>query len=264
MSSARHSTILQILDSEGLVETAALAQRLGVSAETLRRDLRALEEGGAVVRLHGAAELAGRRGEAPFRARMRDNAAAKQAIAALFAAMVRPGESLMLDTGTTTSFVARALVRHRRLTVVTNSTDVARILAGGEGNRVFLAGGELRPDSGAVLGGQAIRFAQGFRVDHAVISAGGLDAGEVTDFDAAEAAFAQAVLERGGRRVLVTDATKFGRRGLVTVAPLAGLDLLVTDAPPPPPLRAALAAAGVALRCAAAPPGGDADTGPAS
>ncbi len=232
MSNRRHAEILRILDAEGAVTSTRLAATLGVSAETVRRDLRDLAAGGAVVRQHGGAGPAGR-GEAPFRARMRENAVAKQAIAAAFAGSVGHGQSLMLDTGTTTSFVARALARHRRLTVVTNSTDAARILSAGEGNRVFLAGGSLRPDSGAVLGVEAVRFVAGFSVDHAVISAGGIAGGEVADFDPEEADFARAVLERGARRVVVSDATKFGRRGLVTVAALAGVDLLVTDAPPP-------------------------------
>lgn len=234
MQNRRQSEILRILDAEGMVSNARLASALGVSAETVRRDVRALADGGTVMRLHGGVGLAGQGGEAPFRARMRENAGAKQAIALALAATVQNGDSLMMDTGTTTSFVARALAGHRRLTVVTNSTDAARTLAGGEGNRVFLAGGALRADSGAVLGSEAIRFVQGFSVAHAVISAGGVEGGEITDFDPEEADFARAVLDRGARRVVVTDATKFDRRGLVAVARLEALDLLVTDAPPPP------------------------------
>ncbi|MFN4157150.1 MAG: DeoR/GlpR family DNA-binding transcription regulator [Gemmobacter sp.] len=233
MQNRRHAEILRILDAEGPVSNARLASALGVSAETVRRDVRLLADGGTVLRLHGGVGLAGEGGEAPFRARMRENAAAKQAIARALAGMVQNGDSLMLDTGTTTSFVARALVQHRRLTVVTNSTDIARTLAGGEGNRVFLAGGAVRADSGAVLGAEAVRFVAGFAVAFAVISAGGVVAGEVTDFDPDEAEFARAVLARGARRVLVTDASKFGRRGLVSVCALEGIDLMVTDHAPP-------------------------------
>lgn len=233
MLNRRQTEILRILDAEGMVSNARLASALGVSAETVRRDVRALADGGTVLRRHGGVGLASQGGEAPFRARMRENAGAKQAIARALAAMVQNGDSMMIDTGTTTSFVARALAHHRRLTVVTNSTDIARTLAGGEGNRVYLCGGVIRADSGAVLGPEAVRCAAGFAVTHAVISAGGLDGGEVTDFDPDEAEFARAVLARGQTRILVTDACKFGRRGLVTVCPLSGLDLLVTDQPPP-------------------------------
>lgn len=236
----RQTEILRILDAEGPASIAALAERLAVSSETVRRDLRQLAEEGAVLRSHGAVALAGQTAEAPFRARMRDNAAAKQAIARAFAAEVRDGDSLMLDTGTTTSFLARALVGRRGLTVVTNSTDAARIL-GAAGARVFLAGGELRADSGAVLGSTATAFFAGFRARWGVVSAGAVDEGGVMDFDPAEADVARAILRQCARRVLVTDASKFGRRAPVAVAEPGLFDLLVTDAAPPAALAAAFA-----------------------
>ena len=121
MLSKRQSDILRILETEGSVSIAALAERLGVSLETVRRDVKPLSEAGTVVRIHGAVGLAGQIGEAPFQKRMRENAAAKQAIARAVAEMIRDGDSVMLDTGTTTSYVARELTRRRRLTVVTNA-----------------------------------------------------------------------------------------------------------------------------------------------
>lgn len=251
MLSKRHAEILRILDGEGTVGITALAGRLGVSSETVRRDLRPLAERGAVVRMHGAVGLAGQSGEAPFQRRMRENAALKQAIARHLAATIRNGESVMVDTGTTTSFLARALVHHQRLTVVTNSSDVARILAATGSNRVFLAGGEVRGDSGAVLGAAACDFAGRFTVAHAVISAGGVDAGGVMDFDPEEAEFARVVLARGARRVVATDHGKFGRRGLVRVCGFDGIDALVTDRAPDPAIAAALAAGGAGLELAA-------------
>ncbi|MGB3278176.1 MAG: DeoR/GlpR family DNA-binding transcription regulator, partial [Pseudorhodobacter sp.] len=152
MLSKRHAEILDLLEMEGTVSIANMARHFGVSLETVRRDLKALSETGAVVRIHGAVGLAGQMGEAPFQRRMRENASAKQAIARAVAASISDGESVMLDTGTTTSFVARELMGHRRLTVVTNSSDIARTLATVNGNRVYMAGGELRSDSGAAFG----------------------------------------------------------------------------------------------------------------
>jgi DeoR family transcriptional regulator, glycerol-3-phosphate regulon repressor len=217
----------------------------------VRRDLRPLADRGSVVRVHGAVGLAGQLAEAPFQRRMRENAEAKQRIARHLAATIRNGESLLLDTGTTTSFLARELLRHQRLTVVTNSSDAARILAPSGGNRVFLAGGEVRGDSGAILGAAAIDFVSRFTVMHAVISAGSVGPAGVMDYDPDEADFARAVLSRGTRRVVLTDRSKFGRHALVTVCPLEGLDELVTDAPPAGALAAALAGAGVTVTVAA-------------
>lgn len=144
--SKRHGDILRLLEETGTITTAGLAQRLGVSQETVRRDIRPLSETGMVVKLHGAISLPSMIGEAPFERRLRDNADAKRAIARLVAQGIRDGDSVMLDTGTTTSYLARELRLRRRLTVVTNSSDIARTLATVNGNRVHMAGGELRSD----------------------------------------------------------------------------------------------------------------------
>jgi DeoR family glycerol-3-phosphate regulon repressor len=119
--------------------------------------------------------LAGQVGEAPFQRRMRENADAKRRIAREMAGLIKDGDSVMLDTGTTTSLVARELLGHRRLTVVTNSSDIARTLATMNGNKVYMAGGELRSDSGAAFGVSAIEFISKFSVAHAIISAGAID-----------------------------------------------------------------------------------------
>jgi DeoR family glycerol-3-phosphate regulon repressor len=197
--------------------------------------------------MHGAVGLAGSAGEAPFQRRMGENAGAKQLIARTAAALVRNGDSLALDTGTTTSFLARALTRHERLEIVTNSTDIARMLAGRNGNRVHLLGGRFRADSGAVLGPDAVEAMQRYRVDHAVISAGAVSAEGVMDYDPDEAAFARAVLSSGRRRIVVCDSGKFGRRVLVRVCPLEGFDVLVAEAAPAGELAAALTGVGVAV-----------------
>lgn len=240
MLSKRHSNILKRLESAGTLSIAALAQALDVSQETIRRDVKPLEESGQIVRMHGAVGLAGQLGEAPFQRRMRENADAKRAIARALAATIRDGDAVMLDTGTTTSFLARELAGHSRLTVITNSCDIARTLATQNGNRVYMAGGELRQDSGAAFGKSAIDFVSQFTVTHAVISAGAVDESGIMDFDLDEAEFARMVLSRGERRVVVTDHTKFGRRGLISVCPFSDITTLVTDQPPPPGIASAI------------------------
>lgn len=249
--SKRHGEILRLLREEGTLSVADLAGRLGVSLETVRRDVRPLTDDGQVLKMHGAVGLPAHIGEAPFERRMRENAAAKRAIARHAAATIRDGESIMMDTGTTTSFLARELLGHRRLTVVTNSSDIARTLATVNGNRVYMAGGELRPDSGAAFGVSAIDFVSRFSVAHAIISTGAVDAAEgVMDYDLEEAEFARMVLSRGQRRLVVTDRTKFGRRGLVHVCGFDGFDALVTDGDPPSDIAEALEKGGARLMAA--------------
>lgn len=245
MVSKRHSEILKLLELQGTLSIAAMARQLGVSTETIRRDVRPLVECGSVVHIHGAVGLAGQLGEAPFERRMRENAPAKKAIAKRVASTIRDGDSVMLDTGTTTSFLARALLGHRKLTVVTNSSDIARTLATVNGNRVYMAGGELRSDSGAAFGTSAVAFASSFFVEHAVISAGAIDNTGIMDFDLHEAEFARMVLSRGQRRVLVSDSSKFGCRGFVQVCELNAISEIVTDVAPSGELAEAFATAGV-------------------
>ena len=252
MLSKRHAEILRILNEEGSVTISALASRLGVSLETVRRDVKPLTESGTLLKIHGAVGLAGQIGEAPFQRRMRENAGAKQLIARHLASTIRDGDSIMLDTGTTTSYVARELMGHRRLTVVTNSSDIARTLATVNGNRVYMAGGELRSDSGAAFGASAVEFVSRFTVVHAVISAGAVGPTGVMDFDLEESEFARMVLSCGERRVVVTDHTKFGRRGLVTVCGFEGIGELITDRAPPAEFAEALAAADVEVTVASA------------
>jgi len=246
--SKRHGEILRLVQEAGTITIAELADKLGVSLETVRRDVKPLTGDGSVLKMHGAIGLPALAGEAPFERRMRENADAKRAIARAVAATIKDGESVMLDTGTTTSFLARELTQHRRLTVITNSSDIARTLATVNGNKVYMAGGELRSDSGAAFGGSAVDFVSRFSVNHAVISTGAVDAVMgVMDYDLEEAEFARMVLSRGARRIVVTDHSKFGRQGLVQVCTFDGFGELYTDRPPAPDLAAALAASGVKL-----------------
>lgn len=251
--SKRHADILRLLKEEGTVTIASLADRLGVSLETIRRDVKPLSKDGAVLKMHGAIGLPNLTGEAPFEKRMRENAEAKRAIARHVASTIRDGDSVMLDTGTTASFLAREMLSHRRLTVVTNCSDIARTLATVNGNKVYMAGGELRSDSGAAFGISAIEFVSRFSVTLAVITTGAVDATfGVMDHDLDEAEFGRVVLSRGQRAIVITDHTKFGRQGLVQVCGFSEFAELVTDKTPPQDIVEALEAAGTKLTVAEA------------
>jgi DeoR family glycerol-3-phosphate regulon repressor len=247
----RHGVILKLLQERGSLSVAALANELAVSEETVRRDVRPLALAGEVVKLHGAVALPHEIGEAPFERRMRENAEAERAIARHAACKIEDGDSLMLDTGTTTSIFARELLRKRNLTIVTNSSDIARTLATVNGNKVYMAGGELNGDNGAAFGTSAVEFAARFRVRHAIITIAALDAqfGPMDSY-LAEAEFARMVLSRGERRIILTDSSKFGRTALIKVCDLEAVDLVISEAAPPPALAAAFARANVACEVA--------------
>ncbi|MBC6404903.1 MAG: DeoR/GlpR transcriptional regulator [Rhodospirillales bacterium] len=248
--SPRQLRILRSAQRQGTVRIGDLAEEMGVSLETIRRDIRPLVEGGTLVKLHGAVSLT----EAPFERRLRERASAKQTIARHVAASIADGDSVMLDTGTTTSILARELLTKRGLTIVTNSSDIARTLATVNGNRVYMAGGELRGDNGAAFGASAIAFASSFKVHHAIISIAGVDAeGGLMDQDLAEAEFARQVLQCGRRRLVITDHSKFNRSALVRAASFEEIDLLITDRAPPDTLAQRLEEAGTRWEVAGEP-----------
>lgn len=252
--SKRQRAIVELVRDEDVTRVIDLADRLGVSDETIRRNVKALVEGGLLTRSHGAVELAGAAVEAPFDRRMRVNAEAKRALAAAVADEVEDGQTVMIDTGSTTAYVAQALGARRRLTVVTNSLEIARCLLDRNESRVYLAGGELRPDLAAAIGSEAEAFIRRFRADLAILSIGGIDArAGFTDFDLEETRIARAMIESCERTVVAADSSKFGRRAPVSVCDMSEIDLLVTDAAPAAEMGDWLATGGVAVSATADP-----------
>jgi DeoR family transcriptional regulator, glycerol-3-phosphate regulon repressor len=241
-------SILAAVREEGRLTIAALAERLNVSDETIRRHVKPLVAEGVLWREHGAVVARDVPLEPPFSRRMKEAAEAKRAIALAAAARVHDGQTVMIDTGSTTAHVAAALGARRDLTVVTNSIEIARRLVGRDGHRVFMAGGELRADIAAAVGPEALAFIDRFRADLAIISIGGIDAEYgFMDFDLAEAGVAQAMLARSAEAMVVADTRKFGARALVRVCGFDDVACVVTEDAPPADARAKLAAAGASL-----------------
>jgi DeoR family glycerol-3-phosphate regulon repressor len=231
-SQDRRRAILEAISLGGEARVVDLANRLRVSDETIRRDLKGLEAEGLIRKIHGAFLPPEPLGEPRFDRRMAQEEEAKQAIARLAAVQVRDGDAILLDTGSTTAYVARALHGHRNLLVVTNSVDIARTLATRNGNRVYMAGGELRADDGAALGVSATAFVQQFRVRLYFLSVGAIDLEDgLMDFHLEEAEFSRVAMRRAERTIVVVDHTKFGRRALVSVCPLSAVQTLITDKP---------------------------------
>lgn len=231
----RHSKIVQALRQHGSLSVAEVAALAGVSEETIRRDAKLLEDAGSVLKLHGSLSLPHNMGETNYERRMREFAPAKLAIARAAAQMVRDGDSLIIDTGTTTTFFARELRQRRNLTIITNSTEIARALADVVGNKIFLAGGELQGDSGGTYGPTAVDFISRFRVKHAFLSitALDLDAGPM-DNSIEEAEFAAMAVSCATHRVIMADSSKFGRTSFARACRWSDVEVIVTERSPSP------------------------------
>lgn len=233
--------VLNAVSLRGTLSVRELATLLNVSEQTVRRVVQPLVERGVVEKVHGAVVGRSRPGEAPFLARMTVHQRAKVAIAARVATLVRDGDAVALDTGSTTGFVAQALRRHRGLTVVTNSTFIATTLATIPGNRVHMAGVELRNHDGAAFDSAAFAVVRSMRVRVAILSASALDPQRgLMVQERAEAEMSAAMGDIAERRVFAVDASKFGNAALVALPPLSVGDVLVTDAAPAADVRAAL------------------------
>ncbi|MGA0532834.1 DeoR/GlpR family DNA-binding transcription regulator [Hansschlegelia sp. KR7-227] len=246
--SPRQRAIVELVRDEDVTRVAELAGRLGVSDETIRRNVKGLVENGLLTRRHGEVAFAGPAVDAPFLERMRVHAAAKKALAAAAVDCVEDGQVLMIDTGSTTAYVAQALRARRGLTVVTNSLEIAGRLVGRNDNRVYMAGGELRADLAAAVGAEAAAFIRQFRADLAILSIAGIDArGSFTDFDLDEAGIARAMIECSDQRLVVADGSKFGRRAPVAICDPGEVHCLVTDVAPPPGISGWIEDAGITL-----------------
>lgn len=248
LSTQRERTILELLQEDGQARVEALAARLQVTDETIRRALKRLEAQGLVTRVHGGALLKDWGPEANFAQRMVQNPAAKRRIAEVTAGIIPDGASVFLDVGSTTAYVAQALRGRRDLLVVTNSLPVAQALTGINGNRIFMAGGELRSHDGGAFGAEALTFVQQFRCSHAILSAAAIDApsGFLLQ-DLREAEFSRAMLARAETRIVAADAAKFQRSAPIAIAPPTRFTDLVTDQPPPDATARMLSDAGVTL-----------------
>lgn len=245
----RQNDILASVRSRGACSIVELAAELRVSDETIRRNIKPLVREGLVEKVHGGIVLSQKQEpEPPFEKRMQEQVEAKQQISSRVAAIIADGDSIMLDTGSTTAYVARALDAHRNLSVVTNCTEIARTLAREPSNRVHLCGGALRADDWATFGSAAIDFVRQFHVNYAILSIGGVtDQGSFMDYHLEEAEFSRAVIEQAKQVIVVADHSKFGNPNFIKVCDFDAVDMVVVDRPPPPPMRAAFDEAGVVV-----------------
>lgn len=229
----RQQAIADLVGSRGRMSVNGLAERFGVTTETVRRDLALLERLGRVRRVHGGAIPAAALtvAEPALADREHTRAAHKDRIAAAAAKFFPPaGGSVLLDAGTTTGRIVAELPAETDLTIVTNSVPIAARLAGLNSVGLQLIGGRVRGVTQAAVGADAVTLIERLHVDVAFIGTNALstDHGLSTP-DADEAAVKRAMVRAAERVVVVADSSKIGRRNLLSFATLDAVDVLVTD-----------------------------------
>ncbi|SNS78318.1 DeoR/GlpR family DNA-binding transcription regulator [Antarctobacter heliothermus] len=233
----RHPEILEIARRDGKVTVDDLADHFGVTLQTIRRDLTDLAEAGRLERVHGGAVLPSGTTNIGYEERRSLNAGAKQSIAQACAAQIPNGISLFLNIGTSTEAVARELLHHEHLMVVTNNMNVANILVANPTCEILVTGGQLRRSDGGLIGNLAAETIRQFKFDLAVIGCSALDRdGDLLDFDIREVSVSRTILRQSRKTYLVADHTKFARSAPARIASLADVDVFFTDDTPPPDL----------------------------
>ena len=251
----RLNVVLELVSERGNVSIADLSGALKVSTATVRRDLNTLAEQRLVTRTHGGASALGSGYELPLQYKIARQAEEKVAIARAVAEMIKPGESVGLNGGTTTSEVARMLGRSERLhpkgdavgvTIVTNALNIAYEMSVREHIKIVVTGGVPRRQSYELVGPLVAATLRDFSLDTAILGVDGLSSGfGATTLHEGEAEASREIAAVSRRLIIVADATKLGRSTFARICPLQRIDTLVTDQPVSADLASDFATAGV-------------------
>jgi DeoR/GlpR family transcriptional regulator of sugar metabolism len=228
----RRATVIRLLRERGQISVAELSRRLSVSEMTARRDLEVLEQEGLARRYHGGAvTTVSRSFETPYAARAYDRQPQKRAIGRRAAELIMPGETVIVDAGTTAVEVARALRDRANLLVCPLGLQAAVLLADRPGIRLLVPGGEVRPGEQMFVGQVARGVIAGLRFDTYVMAVGGASRADgFTDFSLDDVAVKQAALRSARRCVVACDSAKIGKVGFARIGGLDVAATLVTDA----------------------------------
>jgi DeoR family transcriptional regulator of aga operon len=226
----RLSAILAELSEDGGVEVAMLATRFEVSAATIRRDLELLESQRLLARTHGGAVPMGVVYELPLRYKGARHHDEKRRIAEAAADLITDGMAIGLTGGTTCTEVAREIVEHEHLTVVTNALNIASELAVRPNLKLVVTGGTARPESYELVGPLAEQSLAGLHLDLVVIGVDGIDAiAGCTTHHEVEAHTDLALIRRADRVVVVADSSKIGRSAFARICDIGSVHQLITD-----------------------------------
>jgi DeoR family transcriptional regulator, glycerol-3-phosphate regulon repressor len=232
--SPRQHQILAMARKIGTVGVDDLSSHFEVTPQTIRKDLNELCDARQLTRTHGGAMLSSGVENVAYEARQVIALTEKQMIGRLVASLIPNNCSLFINIGTTTEEVARALVLHEGLLVITNNIHVATILSPVPKIEVIIVGGMVRKSDGGIVGETAIDTIKQFKVDHAVMGVSAIDEeGALLDFDYREVRAAQAIIGNSRNVILAADNMKFSRSAPVRIGHMSDIDIFVTDRAPP-------------------------------
>jgi DeoR family glycerol-3-phosphate regulon repressor len=226
----RQQEILELARKDGKVTVDELAKLYDVTVQTIRRDLSELADSGRLDRVHGGAVIPSGVVNIVYDERQRLNEKGKKAIAIACAKAIPEGASVFMNIGTSTEAVARELLGHQNLLVVTNNMNIANILATNRSCEIILTGGVLRRSDGGLVGMLTAEMVKQFKFDFSVLSCSAVDEdGDLLDFDDQEVLVSRSAIQRSRQVLIVADHDKFTRRAPLTICSLRDVDVLFTD-----------------------------------
>lgn len=252
----RHNKIVEIVLEKGRITIPDICEMFDVSEMTARRDLNELDRQGLLRRIHGGAIAnLGRSYEPPFQIRATKNQEAKNAIGRKAAELIYDGDSIALDVGTTTIEIVHGLKGKRNLTIITHCLQVANMIVSTlsleTDARLILTGGIIRPQELSMIGNLPERAYREFHVDKAFIGIAGISLEDgLTEYNIEDSQIKKILLRSAREKIVVADSSKFGVTTFVSVAPLAAVDKIVTDANAPEGMVEKIREMGVEVICA--------------
>lgn len=229
----RRQKIVELTLQQKTVSVDDLAETLGVSAQTVRRDINHLCDINLLRRRHGGAEVFETEQNTPYAQRAQTNSNAKRAIAAVAAQLIPDGSTIAMSVGTTPMLVANALSAKKNLVVVTNNMNAAMALSKEPSNRIILPGGELRLPDLDFIGDHVVDFFGSYRTDFGVFGVGGVaEDGGLLDFNRAEVQIRERIRQSSRSVILVLDHTKFGRSAPAVGGNITDVEQVVLDTKP--------------------------------
>jgi DeoR/GlpR family transcriptional regulator of sugar metabolism len=241
LAAERHARIADIVSRNKSVTLSELRQQFAVSDMTIRRDLQRLEDEGVLVRTHGGAVASLSEQETAYGIREQAHPESKEAIARVAASLVNPGDTIILDAGTTTARLSRRLHGKARLTVITTSLHVLRELGGDHQVTLIATGGTVRPATLSFVGSWAEEMLSRFHADALFLAATAVDLGRgLYNSNVFEIGVKQQMIRSARRVILVADHSKFGRQSTAKIAALDQVHCIVTDSQVAPDVPLAL------------------------
>ena len=230
VNNLRSPEIIKLANQQSIVRVEELAVYFNVSLQTIRKDLNELCSDGQLERVHGGAIIPSHIENIEYEQRKKINLLGKQAIGQECAKNIPNEICLFMGIGTSTETVAKLLLEHKNLLIVTNNLNIANVLKNNTKSEVVITGGNLRKSDGALIGQPALETIKNFKFDLAILGCSALDReGNMLDFDTQEILVNQSIISQADKTYLLADHTKFLRKAPVKIATLSIIECFLTD-----------------------------------